>query len=293
MIYGASSEVTTAVIGAGGFLGTRLCDVLRAEGRTVVPFTRYRSFEVDGRLDPAFDDADVILYLATSVTPGDAEIFPQRAISDYEHLERLLYGLARLRTQPLFIFASSSTNYDPAFPAPYPEEAPTKPQTVYGEIKLLMEKRLLSYGDAVKPLVLRLASMYGPGHPKKPGHGVIAHWLHSVAENGIIEVFGNDDIRRDFIYVDDAVDAITRAIAVNADGLPNLINVGSGHPTSLADLRQKVIATTRCEPQIVRYPSRRFDRRELWLNIDLAKSELSWRPTTSLSKGLRATWLAL
>lgn len=290
MGYECLAGLSVAVIGAGGFLGTGLCNALQANNVAVLPFTRSEPAEVDGWLHPALRNADTVVYLASSVTPGYAEEFPKLAHADHDCFERLIRGLTRLRAEPKFIFASSSTSYDPSSQPPYTEESPVKPETVHGETKLRMENTLLKFSDSVSASVLRLASVYGPGHPRRSGHGVISHWLHLIAENQPITVIGQEDTRRDFVYIDDVVDAICRVIDPQVKNLPAILNIGSGAPTSLKDLLRKISAVT-CEcPAINWQPARSFDRRELWLDIELAELTIGWLPRTSLNFGLRETW---
>ena len=285
--------LTTAVIGADGFLGVRLCRSLRNRGATVMPFARSTPAQVGADLSSALKSTKAIFYLATSVTPGDAEAFPEKAQADIEEFERLLIGLEELETQPLLVFTSSSTNYDPGFSPPYSEDAPIKPNTVHGETKLRMEQSLLSYSNAVRPVVLRLASLYGPGHPMRPGHGVIAHWLQSISEDRPIKLIGDNGIRRDYVYVDDAAEAAIRTIFAPKDAFPIVLNIGSGQPISLGALMSEIAVATGCQLKVDKSPARSFDRRDLWLRVDRAKAILNWVPRTELPDGLRRSWEAI
>ena len=93
--------------------------------------------------------------------------------------------------------------------------------------------------------------------------------------------------------MDDVVEAILAATDALADGreLPPTVNVGAGRPTSLRDLLAElagVVGEERIE--VKEMVARSFDRRDTWLDVSLAERTLGWRPTTSLTSGLRSTW---
>lgn len=278
------------VVGANGFLGARLVRRLTEAGRVVASFTRSRPLHHHGILERELREAPIIYYLAASVTPGVAERHPEKVAADHLELERLLADLKSSHAHPTVIFASSSTVYDPHFPPPYKESAHTHVETVYGDGKMRMEETLSSFADSIRPVIIRLASMYGPGHRTDPGHGVIAHWLTALSEGRPIDVIGHRDTRRDYIYVEDVVDGLLCLTDLPPNQQPEVLNIGSGESTSLAELLRQIIEVTGIQPTINYHPTREFDRRELWLDISRAQALLDWNPRTSLSEGLLRTW---
>jgi UDP-glucose 4-epimerase len=295
-----TTDTGAAVIGAGGFVGSRLVSALAAGGVPTASFTRLRPFLDGDGLARQVREARVIFYLATSVNPGIAERYPDRVAADHDTFRELLERLRRDDSGPTVVFAGSGTVYDPQADPPYSEFAPTRAGSGYGEGKLRMERTLLSYVDAVRPVMLRLASMYGPGGRARPGFGVIPHWLGALARGEPVELIGDPRVCRDFVYVDDVVEAMLRIHSVvvsgdpdRADRLPTVLNLGSGVATSLADLLREVSAVTGIEPVVRRRAGRRFDRRALWLDVRLAAQTLGWRPRTSLAEGLAHAWQAI
>lgn len=289
---GGSIEV--AVIGSGGFLGSHLVRRLKNSDVATGSFTRSRPALKDGILNKDVAGAQVIYYLATSATPGVAERTPQLMSDDHASLLEFLTALRQLKNhRPTVVFCSSSTVYDSTADAPYRETTPVRAETAFGAGKLNMERSLLQYSNVVRPIVIRLGSMYGPGHRTDPGHGVIMHWLSAISAGRPIDVIGGDETRRDFIYIDDVVDALVRLISTPIDGIPYLINIGSGEPTSLGELLRGVIKATGERPLVRRHPARGFDRREIWLDIGLASETLGWVPQTDLLDGLTHTWRSI
>lgn len=285
--------MSAAVIGATGFLGSWLAGRLTMAGIPVAGITRQSPALTGDVLAPELRSAKVIFYLATSVTPGSAERLPHLAGADVTEFQRFLAALEHLGTRPAVVLASTADCYDSAIEPPYQEDAPLRPKKVYSQGKLEME-RLLRAASGVRPLVIRMASMYGPGHRTEPGHGVIAHWLTAVAEGRRLQQIGDDEIVRDFVFVADAADALVQVYqqlqAGLGDTLPFALNIGSGDPVSLGRLRREIAEVTGRVPEVNQSPARAFDRRALLLNVELAEQVLGWRPATSLREGLHRTW---
>jgi len=288
-----------AVIGAGGFVGARLVAALEAAGVPTERFTRSRPFLRDGELAPGLRGAPILFYFATSVTPGSAESHPELVEADYELFDRLLGGLRRAGGDTAVVLASSGTVYDPRIEPPYDEAAPTWAPGAYGAGKLRMERALLDQAGRLRPLVIRLASMYGSGARTAPGFGVIPHWLRAAGAGRPVDLIGDPEVRRDFVYIDDVLDAMLRVHAAMSapagarGALPPILNIGSGAPTSLTELLREVSTVTGRELVVRRQDGRGFDRKALWLDVRRAADNLGWRPRTSLAEGLTQTWHAI
>ncbi len=294
-------RLTAAVIGATGFIGRRLAPALVSGRIPVTCFTRRAPFlEADG-LAPPLRTARVVYYLATTVNPAIAEHSPDRITADHELFSRLLGQLAALDCPPLVVLASSGgAVYDPDVAPPYAEDAPTRPASAYGAAKLALEEVLKQHGPGLPGVVLRLANVYGPGQRTGSGLGVIAHWLESAADGRPLTILGDPRARRDYVYVDDVVAAMVRLYHLacpDQDGGPGAtpaINIGSGVPTSLEELRTLVEARTGCRRLAVEHAgARKFDRRDVWLDTTYAAQVLKWRSQTALPDGISRTWRAL
>jgi UDP-glucose 4-epimerase len=294
---GTSPRPSAAVVGAAGFIGRPLADALQAEGVRVARFTRARPAVRDGRLHPELWSARTVFFVAGSIDPARAEGDGRlAAAADRRLLVDLLEGLRATGRRPVLAFAASGgTVYDPAAEPPYRETAPTGPTIAYGRCKLRMERELLARADAVHPVILRLANIYGPGQPERGG--VVARWLARVARGEPLEIFGSPRAARDYLYVDDAVDALLRVRHRFADGtggdrLPSVVNIGSGTPVTLAHLTD-VVSVAVGRPLQVRFiEGRHIDRLAYWLDISAADRLLRWRPRTPLLVGVRRAWLA-
>jgi UDP-glucose 4-epimerase len=279
-----------AVVGATGFIGTRLIAALDRRGIATARFDRTTPFLRAGRPVPELAAARLVFYLASTINPALAVRHPERIDEDHERFAALLRGLPERTT--VVLTSSGGTVYGPHLAAPYHESMPTMPVTAYGFAKLNLERELLA--GTARPVILRLSNVYGPGQRTSTLQGVIGEWLLAARSGRPLRVFGDPSARRDYVYVDDVVRALLRVHDLRVRDLgtriPRTLNIGSGTPVSLTELAAAIRTTTGCPAPLAPEPARGFDRHDVWLDCRLAARTLAWRATTSLSAGLAATW---
>jgi UDP-glucose 4-epimerase len=274
------------VIGAGGFLGASFCAELSASATPPTEFTRERPLAADG--GEALAGARTLYFLAGSMSPATAERNARVAEADIDELDRCLACVRALGTRPTVVLASSGGRvYDVSRPPPYDERSPVRARDRYGAVKLELERRLLDAGDVCRPVVLRIGNVYGPRQRFRNEHGVVARWLAAAARGEPIELFGNPESSRDYVFVDDVVQAFV-AVHAHPDP-PAIVNIGSGSPTSLRSLAELVSATTG-GVRIASAPERGFDPEHTWLDVSLARDSLGWSARVPLAEGLARTW---
>ncbi|MGX7828444.1 NAD-dependent epimerase/dehydratase family protein [Actinokineospora sp. 24-640] len=282
-----TSDQSAVVIGGAGFLGARLCAALTSHGVPVRAVTRSDPLPSARELRAA---ATVYL-MAGSVTPLSAETSPQRCAEDVDLVRRVLDRLGGTAAPHVVLAGSGGACYDPEGLPPYRESDPVRPTTAYARVKLAQERLITE--SALPATVLRLANLYGRGQRAGTGQGVIAHWLDAAGRGEPLRVFGSLDTVRDYLYIDDLMDLLLRLHRRGRPAAP-VLNVGSGEPTALRDVARLVAAATgQDEPVVDRDGARAVDRRQVWLDIGLARATLGWLPTTPLAQGIRLTCTAV
>jgi UDP-glucose 4-epimerase len=283
--------VRVAVVGAAGFLGRRLTAALERRDVAFSSYTRSIPFLAgDGRPAEGLASAGTVFWLATLINPQSAEQQPARVHEDRAAFETFLRALQRLERPPTVVLLSSGgTVYDPAADPPYAESSPTAPISAYGRAKLALEQVLADAAPG-RSVALRVSNAYGPGQPGTGGQGVVSHWLRAAASGQPIRLFGDPETTRDYVYVDDVVDALL-AVAATDGALPPVVNVGAGRPTSLAELADTVVEVCGVPGvRVVVEQRRSFDVPRTWLDVSLAERVLGWTPRTSLRDGVAAAW---
>jgi UDP-glucose 4-epimerase len=278
--------VSIAVIGSNGFFGRALIAALRADGGSVVEFSSARPFlHPDGSPTDELARASTVCYLASRINPAIAERDSRAASAHVTTVQGLLDAL-RGSGKRLIYPSSGGTVYDTDKEPPYAETSPLRPKGRFGSTKLRVEE-LLSKASGIETVAMRISNAYGPGQPTGTGLGVIAHWLAAAAEGEPLRIFGASETTRDFIYIDDVRAAFQSVIS--ASDPPPVVNIGSGIPTTLAEVAE-IISEIVDGIQIVQEADRGFDVARTWLNIELAKQTLGWKPSVELHDGISRTW---
>ena len=282
----SSHAPAVAVLGARGFVGGALRRRLEQQGRAVVAVGRGELRDPDALRQVAA--ARTVVWAATSVNPAIASENPELIARDRADFVEFLDLLERARTDARVVFMSSGGAIYGAEGAPFRETSPARPISAYGAAKLDLEQLLRSRRSGT--VSLRVSNVYGPGQNSSPGQGVINHWLRSVRAGTPIQVFGGLDTQRDYLYIDDLVAALV-AVDEARDPLPEIINLGSGKPSSLAEVLEIVEAVTEdSDPRIERMPQRSFDLSVAWLDCRLAARDLGWHASTPLRDGVARQW---
>ena len=243
-------ERAAAVVGAGGFLGTHLCQALRLGGYPVITLQA-------GQEMPC--DVTTVFFVAGRVTPANATESADLVAAELAAFRQTLDAAhCAGRSRRVVLASSGGTLYAQSCQPPYREGHPVAPNNAYGAMKLAMESMLLARGG-IEPVAVRLANLYGPGQRARRGLGVVAHWIDALGAGRSITVLGEPDSTRDYLYSDDAVNLFVRLHS--ASQVPAVVNAGSGAPTTLAELARLMLDAAQCTNRQIHYaPSRAADR---------------------------------
>ena len=276
---------SAAIVGSRGFIGRTLERRLLSEGVTVIPVDK-GDMERPG-MSEQVARAATVFWAASTINPAIAATDPARVAADRAAFGEFLDVFEQAaHGGRLVYFSSGGTVYGRGTP-PFHESSPTVPMADYGRAKLALENDVLT--RPFPSTVVRIANAYGPGQHPAPGQGVISHWLTALASHQPIKVIGSLDVVRDYLFIDDLVDALLR-IHRSAE-VPAVLNLGSGTPTSLGQVLAAVedVANDH-SPVIAHTPSRSFDLDRVWLDTSLAEAALGWRARTDIRAGVEATW---
>jgi UDP-glucose 4-epimerase len=294
------------VLGGNGFIGSHLVDKLLLEGHSVRVFDKneehYRKplpavdyhlgeFGNRGLLSNALNGIDIVVHLISTTLPKTSNDDPVFDVQS--NVIETLFLLEQCVTNNIkkIIFASSGgTVYGiPQF-LPVPEENQTNPICSYGICKLAIEKYLILFKQLhdLDFTIIRPSNPFGSRQNPFGIQGAIPVFLGKILRNEPIQIWGTGDIVRDFIYVEDLVDALYRSIIYNTTS--HIFNIGSGKGHSLNDLLTIMRKVTWRDLSVTYTNSRTYDVPEIYLDITRAIKELYWEPRTSLVQGIKHTW---
>ncbi len=304
----------TLVTGGAGFIGSTLVDRLLAEGHSVdvvddlstgtlanlaearahsahevtfhqIDIRSGEMVEVMARRRP-----EVVFHLAAQ---ADVRVSVQRPVFDADvnilGTLRVLEGARAAGAARVVFAASGGTLYGDPDPAdlPVPESHAQRPLSPYGVSKKSAVDYLVAYRElhALEFCALALANVYGPRQDPHGEAGVVAIFADRLLKGEPLMIYGDGTQTRDFVYVDDAVDAFVRA-ATRGGGLT--LNVGTGREVSVNDLARVMAAEARLVLEAVYAPLRPGELLRSALDPERASLHLGWQPWTELADGVRA-----
>lgn len=299
------AERRCVVTGGAGFLGTNLLQRLVGLGAHCVSldarepvkpldFVRYVTGDIlDDRLvDDLVGDAEFVFALAGK---SGAATPVEDARRDYEincaSQLLLLDSVVGHGSRARVVFPGSRLEYGVARYLPIDEQHPVDPTSVYAVHKYLAGRYHMLYSARhdVRTTVVRIANPYGP-HPADQGgqYSILNHFIDTAIAGGTITLFGDGGQLRDYVYIDDVIEALLR-VALNEETVGRILNLGSGSPASIAVAAETVVrlvGTGRIEH--VDWPEewQAVETGDSYFCVELAKSLLDWQPAYSLERGL-------
>ncbi len=305
---------TLLVTGGAGFIGSHLCDRLLAEGHRVVAvddLTKGRianlaeartygqqfTFEhVDirsGSVRQVFEHhrPEVVMHLAaqTSVRAGVENPIHDASVN-LLGLLNVLESAVTVGAKKVVFASSGGTIYGEPKKLPVKETARrgAHPGSPYGISKKAAEDYLVFYKRSRRLdfTALALANVYGPRQDPYGEAGVIAIFAAQMLKGETPLIFGSGEQTRDYVFVEDVVDAFARGADA---GSGSLLNVGTGVETTVNELFRAMAKISGFDGEPVHAEARPGELLRSSLDVEQARSTIGWAPWTDLDHGLRST----
>jgi UDP-glucose 4-epimerase len=309
--------VRCLVTGGAGFIGSTLVDRLLSEGHEVDVIddlssgrlTNLTEARATGRL--SFHQLDirspdvvtliarrrpeVIFHLAAQV---DVRVSVADPIFDASinvlGSINILEGACQAGTGRVVAAASGGTLYGEPDETDIPtrESVAHRPLSPYGVSKKAMIDYLVAYRElhGIEFVALALGNVYGPRQDPHGEAGVVAIFAERLLRGEEVTIFGAGEQTRDFVYVDDVVDAFVRA-GTRSGGL--VINIGTGAELSVNDLYATMASAAAVATKPVHAPARPGELFRSCLDVERAKMQLGWSAWTTFPEGAATTLAAI
>ncbi len=302
------------VTGGAGFIGSTLVDRLLAEGHDVDVIDDLSTGSLANLTDARATAGGRLSFHHLDVrTPACTELVGRRRPEVVFHLAaqadvrvsvadpvldadvnligtlRVLEGARRAGSERVVFAASGGTLYGDPDPAELPlrESVAHRPLSPYGVSKKAAIDYLVAYRElhALEFVALALANVYGPRQDPHGEAGVVAIFAERLVAGEPVTIFGDGNQTRDFVYVDDVVDAFVRA-STRSGGL--VCNIGTGRETSVNELFAALAAHTGADSVPTHAPPRPGELQRNALDPGRAAIQLGWMPWTRLEDGTAA-----
>lgn len=234
---------------------------------------------------------DIIVHLAANTGVGPSVENPRadmlaNVIGTFNYLEA-----ARINKIPRFIFASSCAPVGEVEP-PMHEELPPHPVSPYGASKLAGEGYCSAYKRTfgIDTVMLRFGNVYGPGSVHKSS--VVAKFIRRALVGEALEIYGDGSQTRDFIYIDDLIDAVLLAAAVPGIG-GEAFQIASSRETTVGEIANRLVTILKDAGndniKLINVETRLGDVKRNFSDTTKARTLLGWQPKITLDEGLQKT----
>ncbi len=305
------------VTGGLGFVGSNLALRLVEAGAQVtlvdamLPLYGGNLFNIEpirGRVQVNFSDIrdvnsmnylvrgqDYIFHIAGQVSHVDSIIDPFTDVDiNVNGTLAVLEACRKFNPGARIIFTGTRGQYGPSVKLPVDETAPTNPMGMYAITNLTAEKIVLMYHQVhgIPGVCLRITNTYGPRHQMKHNRYGVLNWFVRLAmDDATIPIFGDGRILRDFLYIDDLVEALLMCGQAEA-AYGEIFNAGSSVPISFIDLVAQIIeaaGTGRYEYAPFTAERKALEPGDYWSDISKITKIVGWEPCVPLEEGLRRT----
>jgi UDP-glucose 4-epimerase len=302
----------TLVTGAAGFIGSTLVDRLLADGHSVVGVDDLSSGRpeniVAAEQHDAFEFAkadivsadlngllaetrpEVVFHLAAQIDVRKSVVDPQfDSMVNVVGTVRLAEAARASGVRKVVHTSSGGSIYGTPQTFPTPEDIPPDPASPYaagkvaGEVYLNMFRNL--YGLECSHIAP--GNVYGPRQDPHGEAGVVAIFSQGLLSGRPTKIFGDGTDTRDYVFVDDVVDAFVKASGEAGGG--QRFNVGTGVETSVRQLHTVIAAAAGAADEPEFHPPRLGELKRSCLDISLAKRVIGWEPKVDIAEGVGRT----
>ena len=302
----------TLVTGAAGFIGSTLVDRLLADGHSVVgvdDLSSGNSVNIVGaeRHDTyEFAKADIVdadlVGLVADTRPAvifhlAAQISVKRSVDDAQFdssvnvvgTVRLAEAARKAGVRKIVHTSSGGSVYGAPPVYPTSEDVPINPLSPYAASKVCGEVYLNMFRNLYELDCSHIApaNVYGPRQDPHGEAGVVAIFAKALLAGKPTKIFGDGTDTRDYVFVDDVVEAFVRAAGETGGG--QRFNVGTGVETSTRQLHSAIAAAAGAPDQPEMHPPRLGDLRRSCLDFSRAAEVLGWAPKVPLAEGIPRT----
>ncbi|HIT21544.1 MAG TPA: NAD-dependent epimerase/dehydratase family protein [Candidatus Scybalousia intestinigallinarum] len=289
------------ILGGNGFIGRYITERLANNNKVIVADyniehteehenIQYKKLDFVNCEDFSeyLEDIDVVIHLISTIGPNEKTENINKEISENVFPTiRLLEDMVKCHTQKIVFISSGGTVYGEHNETPISEDEAKEPICNYGIIKELIEKYLKLYHlyYNLNYRIIRLANPYSEVVKKGKKQGIIPILIDQIIKGETVKIWGDGNDIRDYIYIEDAINAMIQVIEY--EGEENVFNVGTGIGCSINDLLKLLQKEMNTSVTVSYVNARKCDVRNNVLDIGRIEHETGWQPEITLEQGIQ------
>ncbi|MGZ4925183.1 MAG: NAD-dependent epimerase/dehydratase family protein [Halobacteriota archaeon] len=291
------------VTGGYGFIGNQIAELISTEyaevrildnlssPARVVRLPNVRLIKTDirdtGATNEAFNDVDVVFHTAAQIDVVESTRAPFVDMDNNVKGTLSVCEAARRNDVSKLVYSSSAAVYGNADSFPIDEAQPIRPLSPYAVSKYCGELYTAAYHNlyGLRTLSLRYFNVYGPyQRPENAYSGVISTFFYNATRNAPLQIHGDGNQTRDFVYVADVANA--NLLAASSGAVNSVVNIGSGRETSINELAMMIKKIALSDSSIEHDAPRISDGRRSLADIRNAKRIINYEPKIRIDGGL-------
>jgi len=297
------------VLGGNGFLGSHIAEALAKKNNNVRVFDRFThgmknldsfsekieivkgDFFHEPDLKNAMKDMDIVFHYISTTNPVTSLNNPQYDLeTNVIGSVRMLQIASDYGVKKVVFPSSGGTIYGEPKTVPIAEDAPTYPVNPYAISKLTIEKYLnyFFHDYGMDYLILRYSNPYGERQSPYGKQGIIPIFLNKIKTGETPTIFGDGSAIRDYIYIEDAVNATLLLFEKNIED--KIFNVGSGRGVTVNELVSVISEITGQSINPIYTNDNAIYIQKIILDISKIRRATGWSPGTGLLEGITKTW---
>lgn len=298
------------ILGAAGFIGTNLTkhllmlpnikltlvdnkkeyfvnyDMLKSDRINIVQC----DFNIETDYNKLLCGHEIVFNLLSTTIPGNSNKNISFELSNNVSVAaKILDACVHEKIKKVIFTSSGGTVYGVNCICPIKEETITQPITTYGIQKVTIENMLYLYNYmyGLDYSVVRIANPYGPYQRPNGVLGAVTTFIYKAINEEQISVYGDGNIIRDYVYIDDVVNAILNVSFKPFD--EKVVNIGSGYGRSIKEILEIIEQTLKIKLDVVYYPKRNVDIPINYLDITKYENKFGKLAKTSIEIGIVKT----
>lgn len=294
------------VTGGMGFIGKHLVRSLLKNENTVTIFDNFSNSDkksnllfmksgvkiVDGDItklndiSDAVKDQQIVIHLAAKISVEESIKNPSETFRiNVDGTKNVLLSCKKNNVKKIIVASSAAVYGESIKNLKLTEKSKMNPISPYGESKIKMEKEVKKFAtkNGINYIILRFFNIYGIGQSDEYA-GVITKFLERIRNNEDLKIFGDGRQTRDFVAIQDVINAIHNAISYNKN---ELFNIASGKAITIKELAELMILLSEKKLDINYLPPKKGDIRYSEADISLANKNLGYISKIELKDGIK------